>query len=165
MTNHCVPSLILTTFVVWAMCRLMHTNCLRLSCLLLWLAELAHMSSSWPITGSGQLRRRHIVIRCSNTKYCDLNNSMFLSFSCQTAAANPPLPQAEDTLESWVTFCQIICPLVHLKFSVCYLKAPRHRWAGGGAQERQRRAWRFQSCHHRHWSHWWVQCGQVGELC
>ena len=60
----------LTTFVVWAMCRLMHTNCLRLSCLLLWLAELAHMSSSWPITGSGQLRRRQQVIRCSNTKYC-----------------------------------------------------------------------------------------------
>ena len=59
-----------TTFVVWAMRWLMYTNCQRLSCPLLWLAELAHMSSSWPITGSGQLRRRESVRRRSNTKYC-----------------------------------------------------------------------------------------------
>ena len=64
-------ALYFTTFVVWAMCRLMYTNCQRLSCPLLWLAELAHMSSSWPITGSGQLRRRESVRRRSNTKYCE----------------------------------------------------------------------------------------------
>ena len=68
----CIKShqFLFTTFVVWAMCWLMYTNCQRLSCPLLWLAELAHMSSSWPITGSGQLRRRESVRRRSNTKYC-----------------------------------------------------------------------------------------------
>ena len=60
------------------MCWLMYTNCQRLSCPLLWLAELAHMSSSWPITGSGQLRRRESVRRRSNTKYCAL---LSLSYS------------------------------------------------------------------------------------
>ena len=45
-----------TMFAFWEMCGYFCTDCLSdLSCLLLWLAELAHMSSSWPITGSGQL--------------------------------------------------------------------------------------------------------------
>ena len=74
--QHCVYNLIpnATSFALWnwqeilsledsAQCllfeqrRYLCTDCLcNLSCLLLWLAELAHMSSSWPITGSRQLR-------------------------------------------------------------------------------------------------------------
>ena len=41
------------------------------ACPLLWLAELAYTSSSWPITGRGQLRSLTQYMRCSNTKYCE----------------------------------------------------------------------------------------------
>ena len=46
----------------------------ELSASALWLAELAHMSSSWPITGSGQPRllTQYTHWHCSITKDCGL---------------------------------------------------------------------------------------------
>ena len=53
-----------TQHLLFECCVYLCTDCLSdLSCLLLWLAELAHMSFSWPITGSEVADTVHTLLK------------------------------------------------------------------------------------------------------